>query len=173
MYRRTQSAWSPLKYDYNTSTKTKVMIHWSPLSSAYSVKFMDMKHYNLIQPILSYMKSKPYGEYLYDPDNKIWFLIEKHVPGLRAMLDVLKEYFEIDFIEKQEGHSFNQSQEIPTEVWIKKFKQLTGLDNIEKKNYLRWMLKNHPDVGGDSRIVSEVNECWSNINKKEIEYANS
>lgn len=172
-----RSRWNPAPAWDKTSSKTKITVSWSHKAGAYQVVFGKFgPNYNLAQTLMSFMKSQPYGEYDYDPDNKIWYLHEKHIPSLRTMVETLKDYFEEEFIQKPDENNLLQEQKIPVEVWIQKYKTLTGLDNTDRKNYLRWIMKNHPDVGGDSSLVSSVNEAWSNINKKEqkeIEYANT
>jgi hypothetical protein len=132
------------------------------------------------------MKSVPYGEYLYDPYNKMWFLAEKHLAGLQILLDNLKEYFEVDFVKKQEGHNFQQTA-VPIQVYLDKFQALTNFNlkdypdyNQAKKIYRKFCLLYHPDrkhlIGGEdmSKQMYELNECWSNIERviykqKEIE----
>ncbi len=165
-YKRRPSWNNPFGY----SSKTKISITWSLKSDAYAIKFMDTKNWNLMQTLMSYMKQQPYGEYLYDDTNKVWYLVEKHIEGFKALCETLKEYFEVDFVKKQEQSNFNQVTTIPIQVWQEKYKKLTNLNTLDKKSYLRWMMKNHPDVGGNSNLVSQVNECWNEMNKKDIVY---
>lgn len=166
-YRRRSN---PFFNDSYGNNKTKVTIHWSPVSSAYAIKFNDMRHYQLMVPMLNYMKSKPYGEYQYDPENKIWYLMEQHIEDLRVLLDTLKEYFEVDFVEKQENNSFTPTV-IPVGTYLDRFKSITGHDikNLPyedaKKVYRRVAMSNHPDRGGNVDTMSSINEIWSNLEK--------
>jgi len=160
---------------------TTVTIHWSQKSSAFAIKFQDTKHWNEMQIALAYIKNFPYGERDYDPENKIWFLVEQHVPGLKTILENLPQYFSVDFIDKPTGGT-NHGTFVPIDTWIEKFTSLTGqvIKGIEygeaKRVYRKWQLKNHPDVGGDPRVASAVNECWSQLElnlykkRKEPEY---
>ncbi len=125
-----------------------------------------------MQVFIGYLKNLPTTERDYDPENKVWYFQEKHLQAIQEMLKLLPEYFTIDFIEKPTNQT-NTHSFIPREVWETKYKQLTGLQTTEKRDYLRWIMKNHPDKGGDSNLVSAVNECWSEMNKKEIEYASA
>lgn len=168
------------------SSVTKVLIHWNNKSAAYSIKFTDTKHWNEMQIAISYIKNFPYGERDYDAENKVWFLIEKHIPALRAILDGLPQFFQIDFVEKPIGQT-NTHTFVPIDIYFDKFKTLTGQDikgieyDAAKRLYRKACRENHPDLHRDGvidygKIMSEINECWSQLellfykNKKEPEY---
>jgi hypothetical protein len=166
-------------------TQTKVSIYWSNKSSAYTIKFSDTENWNQMQILIQYMKKIPLGERDYDPDNKIWFLIEKYIESFKEMVTLMNQFFTLDFQAKPTGQT-NQAIFIPVDVYINKFHDLTGQDvkdieyNIARKQYLRWLMVNHPDKKPENHIlVRDANECWSALElnyfktKKEPEYDNT
>jgi hypothetical protein len=182
MYRR-KSAWSNSAYSYSPST-TKVTIHWSNKSAAFAIKFCDTKHWNEMQIAIQYIKNFPYGERDYDPENKVWFLVEKHIPGLKTILEALPQYFEIDYQEKPTNQT-NTHTFVPIDVWIEKFKSLTTFDvkdmeySKAKMIYRKFCKVYHPDLNPQDdtkKLMSDLNECWNALelnhykNKKEPEY---
>lgn len=184
-YRR---PWKPYsnQNQQSRSDPTPVDIYWSQKASAYALKFQNTYHWNEMQPFMSYLKAQPYGEWEYDPQDKTWFFIEKHLPKIQEMFDVLKPVnaFNVTFTQKPEGQT-NAAVLVPIEVYLEKFKNISGqdiknLDHIQaKKIYRKACLQNHPDHGGDSAIMASLNEAWVQIEskhyniKKEIEYASS
>jgi hypothetical protein len=190
MSRYRRNAWST---GYNSNQPTKVSIYWSQKASAYSIKFMDTHHWDEMQIFIQYLKNIPYGERDYDPDNKTWFLIEKHLGGFKQMLEMIPQHFTVDFQEKP-TQAF-QGSFVPIDIYLDKFKTLTDIDartteyTVAKKAYRRVCMANHPDLHrGDidsrtgevidyGKIMSSINECWTSIEKefykmkKEPEYA--
>ena len=176
-YRR---QWKPR--DYNTGP-TKVTVHWSMKASAYAIKFLDTRHWNEMQIFITYLKGIPYGERDYNPDEKIWYLMEKHIDPFREMLKHMNQYFQEDFQGKAENQAFVGTF-VSIDTYLDKFKELTGTDirtcadyNMAKKIYRRAALENHPDRNnGDGSKMSDINEAWSQIEKlhfsvkKEPEY---
>src|SRR6266496_3530191 len=106
-------------------SKTNVTIHWSSKSSAYAIKFEDTHNWNQMQILIQYLKNIPYGERDYDPDNKIWFLVEKYIEPFKEMVTLMSQYFELDFQAKPTGDTF-KGNFIPIDVYLDRFKQLTG-----------------------------------------------
>ena len=172
------------KRSWRPNVPTKVTIQWSVASVAYTIKFHDTYHWDEMMVIKSAIQQFPYGEQMYDPDNKIWYLIEKHINGIKIMLELMPNIFELTFIEKP-IQDF-QGKFVSVDTYIKSFERLTGANikdfkpeeyNLAKKLYRRVCMENHPDRGGNSNTMSEINECWSNIEKlyfnqkKELEYA--
>lgn len=183
------SSWS----NYSYSGPTKVYIHWSQKSSAYSIKFSDTKHWNEMQILITFIKNLPTGEKDVQMEEDIntgkknwtWFITEKYVEPFKEMVRNMSGVFEIDFVDKPVGGGGFQAHFISTETLFTKFKEITGTDisaleyDAAKKVYRRWIMKNHPDVGGDPVKASSVNECWTNLEtlhfktRKETEYANN
>lgn len=179
-------------YSYDNYGPTRVTIHWSQKHGAYAIKFGDLKHYNELQIVMLTMKSQPYGEYQYDPDEKIWYLMEKHIDKILTIFKQFKEhpntasYFDVDYQEKPIGQT-NTATFVPIDVYLDRFKELTGHDlrtikeyTEAKKLYRRSALANHPDRnGGDGSKMSAINEAWGQIEelhyhiKKETEYENA
>lgn len=164
------------------SGPTTVTIHWSNKSGAYAIKFNDTRHWDKMQICIQYIKNFPYGERDYDPDNKTWFLVEKHISGLKQMLELMPESFTVDWQEKPSNTP--TATFVPMEVYLNRFKDLAGEDiskltyDQAKKIYRRACMLNHPDRnGGDGTKMSSINEAWSNIEqnfykmKKEVDYA--
>lgn len=172
-YKR-QSAWRPSDSSY--SSKTKVMVHWSNKSSAYSINFSNTNHWTEMQILIGYIKNIPYGERDTQCDDSsgkkvwTWYLIEKHITAFNEMVKALDLFFELDFVEKPVGQT-SQSVFISVDVYLDKFKNIVGesIKDLEydkaKKIYRRWIMKNHPDVGGDPVIASEVNTCWTELER--------
>lgn len=182
---RKKSPWSPAGYrnDRGTSGRLTILnIDWSTKALAYSIKFMDTYHWNEMQPLMAFMKSVPYGEYTYDGDNKIWYLVEKHIEKLLELARMLSTAFEVKFTEKQTQGIRNTEEAVPAAVLMDRFYNLTGLDikSLEyseaKKIYHRAVMIHHPDKGGNAGVMSEINVLWTNLEKqhfctrKEAEY---
>jgi hypothetical protein len=184
-YRR-RSNWQNSYSSY--SSITRVSVHWSAKSSAYSVNFSDTKHWNEMQVLIGFIKGLNVGEkdVLCDESSgkKVWtwYFIEKYVDAFNEMVKLMPTIFELDFMSKPTGQT-NMAQFIPVDVYLSRFLELTGQDikdkdyNDAKRIYRQWQRKNHPDVGGDKDIASSVNECWSALelnyfkSRKEVEYA--
>jgi hypothetical protein len=169
----------------SSPTTTKVSIHWSSKSSAFAIKFSDTKNWNQMQILIQYLKNIPYGERDYDPETKVWFLIEKYIEPFKEMVSLMNQFFSLDFTPKPTEQT-NQAVFIPVDVYLDKFKNLTGHDikgieyPVARKQYLRWLMINHPDKKPENHIlVRDVNECWSALElnyfktKKETEYAST
>lgn len=173
--------------NYNSYGPTTVYIHWSQKAGAYSVKYSDLKYFGEIQAFNHYMKTKPWGEYEYDPETKVWFLAEKHVNGLMEMINLLGpssnvHHFTIDFQKKPDGQ-VNTAKFVPVEIYKKTFTDLSGssIEGLDyaaaKKLYRRAALNLHPDRGGCAAKMASLNEAWMHIEsqvynvKKDVEYA--
>jgi hypothetical protein len=178
--------------DYYTPSTTRVSVHWSAKSSAYSVLFSDKKHWNEMQVLINFIKGLNVGEkdcQMDDSSGKkiwTWYFAEQHLDAFKALVDSfavndVNSTFDWDFTGKPSGQT-NQSVFIPNDVYLNRFRDLTGQDIKDKefreakKIYHRWLMVNHPDKGGDHNTVRDVNECWSNLEvkyfnaKKETEY---
>jgi DnaJ domain len=154
------------------SNPTKVQLHWSNKSSAYSLKFLDTSHWTEMQIFITLLNSYPYGDREYDPDNKIWYFMEKYLPEIQALFELLspQKVFDVDFIEKPTGQAFVGTF-VSNDTFFKTFNSLTGqdikgLDYTEaKKVYRRVCLLFHPDRHkGDleiSKKMSSINEAWN------------
>jgi hypothetical protein len=171
-------------YNYKSNVPTRVTIHWSMSYSAYAIKFENTYHWEQMQIFIQYLKNLPYGERDYDPDNKIWYLMEKHLSGFKQMLEMIPQHFTVDFVEKP-SQTF-QGNFVSVDTYLDKFQTLTtyNLRTLDyeqaKKIYRKAALLWHPDRNnGDASRMTDINECWSNIEKlhynvkKEAEYANS
>jgi hypothetical protein len=183
-YKR-RSVWQD---SFGSSHITSVYVHWSQKSSAYMITYSDAKNFNEMMILNGYIKNQPQGEKDVQMDDSsgkkvwTWYLHEKHIIAFNEMVKAMPNHFKLDFIEKPTGQT-NMSMFIPVDVYLTKFKNIVGEDikDIEydkaKKVYRRWIMKNHPDVGGDSKIASEINTCWTELEriyfktKKETEYA--
>lgn len=172
-------------YRYNRpSGPTPVTLAWSQKSSAYSLKFQDTNHWNEMQPFIAYLKTIPYGERDYDPENKIWYFVEKYLSNIRAMLDPMEQagIFTVTFHEKPANQT-SFAKFVPLDLYIDKFKNISGVDIKQmdyataKKAYRRACMQNHPDRGGDPAKMADLNESWMHIEeshfniKKDIEYS--
>lgn len=184
-YRR-RSSW---QYGHSYPTPTKVSVHWSAKSSAYMVNFSDTKHWNEMQVLINFIKGLNVSERDCQCDESsgkkvwTWYFVEQYLEPFKAIVDSFKgsDIFEWDFVPKPVGGNL-QSHFVSTDTYFQTFQNLTGQDiskldhDQAKKIYRRWMIKNHPDIGGDSKTASSVNECWSNLEvifykkKKEQEY---
>lgn len=166
-YRRNTRYWG--------NTPTSVGIYWSQQYDAYAIKFMDTYHFKEMSPFISYFKSKPYGDAVYDPDGKIWYFKEQYLSDVRAMLAAFGDtIYEVNFVEKPVGgHSLFASPQISVNDYLNKFKDLTGMDlngllyDKAKKVYRQACLKLHPDHNPsvDSSVMSSVNEIWTALEK--------
>jgi hypothetical protein len=183
-YRRNTS-WSR-----SYSSITRVSVHWSAKSSAYSVNFSDTHHWNEMQVLINFIKSLNVAERDVQCDETgpkkvwTWYFIEKYVDAFNEMVKLMPTIFELDFMPKPTGQT-NTSQFVPIDVYLTRFQTLTGQTikdltyDEAKRVYRQWQRKNHPDVGGDKDVASSVNECWSALElnhfkaKKEQEYANT
>lgn len=170
-----------VQYPFNSNTPTSVGIYWSQQYNAYACKWMDTHHFKEMTPIMSYFKSKPYGDCVYDPDNKIWYFKEEYLADVKNMLMAFgPTIFEINFVEKPVNASHNGylSNTRPTQTpdqLMEKFKQLSNQDikNLEyteaKKIYRRVCMKMHPDYNpGDENAatrMSSINEVWTELER--------
>jgi hypothetical protein len=120
---------------------------------------------------MNFIKSTPYGEYTYDPDNKVWYFTEKYLTQVRSLIDAFgKSIFILTFTEKPPvNHSFS-SKIISIENYLQKFRNLTGEDisqldyNTAKKVYRRVCMKFHPDRNPEfANTMSSINEVWSEL----------
>lgn len=175
----------PYRRRTNLNYPTKVLLHWSQKANAYSLKWQDTHHWTEMQIFITYLKSLPYGDYEYDPDNRTWFFMEKYLSNIQAMFDGLKSVgcFDVDFQEKMEGWSFIGNKDIDIGKYLDLFKSITTTDprvinyDEAKKTYRRACMRLHPDRGGDAQQMSSLNEAWLHIEqthykmKKEVEYA--
>lgn len=178
-YKR-NSIWSS-GYSSTTKSTTKVDLYWSSKSGAYALKFNDTKHWNEMQVFISYIKTQPTNERDYDPVNKVWYFIEKHLPQIQEMFKLLPNIFEVDFVEKPVGQA-NIHTFVPVDTYLDKFKTLTGEDlkgkeyNDAKKVYRKLCLKYHPDIVHNNEPMSSINQLWTELEKvyflktKEMEY---
>jgi hypothetical protein len=188
-YRR-RSIW-----DRSYTSVTKVSVHWSSKSSAYMVNFSDTHHWNEMQVLFNFIKGLDVSEKDCQCDESsgkkvwTWYFVEKYLEPFKALVESFGGQaggiFEIDIIAKPIGGS-NQSIFVPVDVYLDRFKTLTGQDiksldfNAAKKLYRKWLMLNHPDRKPENHIiVRDVNECWSNLelnhfkSKKEQEYVNA
>ncbi len=162
---------------------TTVTIHWSTKSSAYAIKFNDTYHWDQMQIFIQYLKNIPYGERDYDPENKVWYLMEKHLDGFKSMMEMIPEHFVIDFQGKPENQPY-VGKFVSVDTYLDQFQILTTYNlrtmkyDEAKKVYRKCAMLWHPDRNnGDAGRMTEINECWSNIErlyfkqKKEPEYA--
>jgi len=169
----------------NINYPTQVLLHWSQKANAYSLKWQDTHHWTEMQIFITYLKSLPYGDYEYDPDNKTWFFMEKYLKNIQDMFTALSptNSFDVDFQEKPTNTFSGKFVSIDT--YIDKFKQLAGEDirgleyDKAKKVYRRTCMRLHPDRGGNANDMSSLNEAWLHIEqthykvRKETEYATS
>ena len=163
-----------------TSDPTVIHIHWSQKSGSYSVKYGDLKHFEELKMFNLYMKTRPWGEYEYDSENKIWYLHEKHLQGLLDIIAPLGpvtdknpntlHHFDIDLQGKPANGNIFQSQFVPIDKYKKIFADLSGekLDGLDYKSALRIYRQTcrqlHPDVNPNGATqMSELNEAWDVI----------
>ena len=178
-------------------TKTTVFIHWSIKAEAYSIKFRGgnwKTNFPLMQPMFSYIKSLPSTKWLYNPEEKVWYLASEYIDKLKVLIECAPDNFEIDFVEKlPEGSTFDGKKYVPPSTYFDIFRTLTAIDISQmpydeaKKVYRKMCLKYHPDVyrptngdnggnGNDVNPMSSINECWTNLEisfykqRKEQEY---
>lgn len=159
---------------YRSNYPTKVTITWSQQYSAYALKFQDTHHYQEMTPIMNFIKSNPYGEYTYDPDNKIWYFAEKYLQQVRTLIDAFgSSIFELSFTEKPPINNTFTSKVISVDTYLSNFRTITGEDiskleyDQAKKIYRRVCMKYHPDRNpGDDDIaakMSSINEIWCKL----------
>jgi len=165
-----------------SNTATKIFIHWSQKSGSYSVKYENLQYFSELQMFNQYMKTRPWGEYEYDNEHKIWYLHEKHLDGLIQMIELLGPnspsgiyHFDIDLKKKPEGGNNGypfQGQFVPIDKYKKIFSDISGekLDGVDYKTalsiYRQTCRKLHPDIGGDTLQMSAFNEAWDVIKEK-------
>lgn len=158
---------------YRQNYPTKITITWSQQYSAYALKFLDTGHYQEMTPIMNFIKSNPYGEYTYDPDNKIWYFHEKYLETVRKIIDAFgSSIFELNFVEKPPLNYSFLAKTISVDTYLQRFQDLTGEDirNLEyidaKRIYRRVCLRFHPDRNPEfSSTMSSINEIWSELEK--------
>jgi hypothetical protein len=158
---------------YRSNYPTKVTISWSQQYSAYALKFCDTHHYQEMTPIMNFIKSNPYGDYTYDPDNKIWYFAEKYLQQVRTLVDAFgSSIFETDFHEKPPLNYSFSSKTISVETYLQNFRDLTGEDiknldyNSAKRIYHRVCMKFHPDRNPDfASTMRSINEIWAELEK--------
>lgn len=177
------------------SSKCKISCHWSNTAGAYMIKTSNMgNNFPYWQLCLNYIKQAPITERDIQKEEKTnprtgktynewtFYLHEKWIDGLKAIVDTMPEYLEWDFVKKPDvtSQSF-QTTFVPTDTYFDRLKNIMGEDirTLEYKDarrrYLKWIMQHHPDKGGDPRLASDVNECWSALEvnhykiKKEME----
>lgn len=162
---------------YRSNYPTKVTITWSQQYSAYALKFLDTHHFQEMSPIINFIKSNPYGEYTYDPDNKIWYFAEKYLEQVKALINAFgQSIFDLIFTEKPPLNYSFSTKTISVDTYLNQFKEMTNEDisNIEyskaKKIYLRFCMKHHPDLNPENKdiasaIMSKMNEIWTELEK--------
>src|SRR5258708_32720897 len=161
---------------YRSNKPTSVSITWSQQYSAYAVKWMDTGHFQEMMPVINFMKSKPYGEYTYDSDNKVWYIAEKYIKDVIVLLEAFGDtIFEINFVEKPAYSYVSNTKTISVDTYLDQFKELTNEDirNLEyrqaKKIYLRFCMKYHPDLNPDKilspLVMSKMNEIWTELER--------
>lgn len=158
---------------YRFTGPTSVSITWSQQYSAYAIKWTDTRHFQEMSPVINFIKSNPYGEYTYDPDNKVWYIAEKYIKQVITLLEAFgNKIFEVTFTEKPPLNYAISSKTISIESYLQKFRDLTGEDikNLEyidaKRIYRRVCLKFHPDRNPEfATTMSSVNEIWSELEK--------
>ena len=172
---------------WKSNYPTKVTIQWSQQYSAYALKFQDTHHFQEMSPIMNFIKSNPYGEYTYDPDNKIWYFAEKHLAQVRILVDAFgPNIFDVNFQEKPPLNYSFTSKTISVDTYLDDFVNLTGenLRNLEyndaKKIYRRMCMKFHPDRNPEfASSMSRLNEIWTELEKlhfktrSQVEYETS
>lgn len=168
---------------YNRNSATKVDLHWSQKAGAYSLHFHNMYHFNESRVFMNTIKTLPWGEYEYDDTTKTWFFHEKILGQIQALFSAIEStnIFDVDFIPKPDNQAF-QTTFVSIDTYLDKFKQYSGEDirgmdyNAAKKLYRRTCMKMHPDRGGDTALMSDMNEAWLHIEethfkiKKEVQY---
>jgi hypothetical protein len=210
-YRRRSSFNSDYKYQ-----KTKVSIHWSNKASAYQIIFNKTGQYyptkerfsKIKDVLISYISKLPYGEKemqvnirhedVYNSKTGVtskqevqdwtYYIHEKHLNNFRNLVEMMPEDFEVDFVEKPINDNNNgfQSRFTPTEVYLDRFKEITGQDirsesyDNAKRYFRRSCMLYHPDRNpGNMEIaakMAQLNECWSALEiqhfktKQEIQY---
>lgn len=178
-----QQTTQPRRRRWRPSGPTQVDLYWSQKYGAYALKWHDTYHWDEMQPFMSYLKSAPYGEYQYDPDEKIWYFMEKYLSNIRAMFDALApaHVFSVNFVEKPQAQT-NFVKFISIDTYIGTFNKLTGVDikNLDfskaKREYFKACMRLHPDKGNDPAQMTELNVAWDAIQsehfkiKKEITY---
>src|SRR5271157_5425346 len=158
---------------YRSNYPTKVTIQWSQQYSAYALKFQDTGHFQEMSPIMNFIKSNPYGEYTYDPDNKIWYFAEKYLAQVRTLIDAFgASIFETIFTEKPPLNYSFTSKTISVDTYLNDFEKLTGynLRNLEyndaRKIYRKMCMKFHPDISPENAsTMSSINEIWTELEK--------
>ena len=148
-------------------------ISWSQQYSAYALKFLDTHHFQEMTPIISFIKSNPYGEYTYDPDSKIWYFAEKHLNNVKFLIETMgASIFDLHFQEKPPLNYSFSSKIISIDSYLQQFHTLTGEDiskldyNTAKKVYRRVCMKFHPDRNPDfASTMSSINEIWAELEK--------
>lgn len=151
---------------------TKTIVHWSAKNGAYYIKWMDTNHWDEMQVMINYIKGFPYGEREYNPDDKSWLLIEKHINGLKTMIEMIPSHFTLDWQEKPLEQA-TTTKFIPMDVHLDNFKTITGFDirgkehKDAKRIYFRACMQLHPDHNsGDAIQMTELNVAWTAIEKE-------
>jgi hypothetical protein len=180
---------------YSNNGKTKVTVHWSSNAGAYQIQFHGSRiwqgkwmfpskeRFSQVKDVLAaYIMKIPYGErdqkcvittpdIVNNPENKLetwyYYLVEKSADGTMMSND-----FELDFVPKPVGE-INTSKFVPVEVYLDKFKEITGQDircsefSSARSIYRKSCLAFHPDRNPDNKEVankmSELNETWYNL----------
>jgi len=179
---------------YDKYQKTRVSIHWSNKASAYAIHFEKLpnskwfaggkERFQKIQTaFIGFINNLPYGEkekvikidIVNNEEVQDWtyYIHEKHLNNFRNLVELMPEDFEIDFIEKPDETARFTSKFIPIDVWLDKFKEITGesISNLDyngsRSIYRRMCRLLHPDYNpNDLEIaskMSELNEIWTNL----------
>lgn len=175
----------PTMTGYKTKTKypfqnrnygpTPVDIYWSVQYNAYACKWKNTAHFAEMTPIINYFKAQPYGDCIYDPDNKVWYFMEKYLDQVKILLNAFgPTIFTINFQQKPDFTNQFLASKIPsTDDLFLRFEKLTDYRikdleyNDAKKIYRKVCLLYHPDRNpGNEEVakkMSDVNEIWTNL----------
>jgi hypothetical protein len=154
---------------FHSNSPTSVDIIWSQQYGAYAVKWMDTGHFQEMQPVINYMKGKPYGEYTYDPDNKIWYIAEKYIQDVLTLLNAFGDtIFKVNFVEKPLHSNMISAPVISVDTYLNNFHAITGEDiskleyDKAKRIYRHICMQYHPDKHPEfASKMSSINEIWT------------
>lgn len=164
------SIWATRNYRHRNYGPTRVTLYWNNTLGMYSLKWADTHNWDKMQECIRIIKQTIPGterDYSGPPENT-WYIHEKHAAVLKVLLENIRE-FDFEFIAKPEGQT-NTVKYTPTDIYIAKFKELTGADvngmefSTAKKLYFRASMKYHPDRNnGDSSKMYELNTAWDGL----------